>query len=251
MSDQVKSRGDSFPSTHWSEIASLSAGETEQQRLILSDFLERYLAPMELFLKAQLRIRSPEDRRDILQGFVLDKLICNKILERAQQSRGRLRNFIKTCLRNYANSWFRANNRGVLPDAIRAEHLDHLPANDSEGGCTFEREWAHTIVADALRRQKEVYVAKGSTDTWDIFWEQVINPVLNGATPTSIAELAQRFDLTHKQVHNKIVNARRTFRSCLRARIGEYEPNEDMIEEEIRDLLSYFGNRDGGDISPD
>lgn len=241
-SNQTRSRSDSFPSTHWSEIRSLSAGEIEQQKLILTKLLERYHAPMELFLKAQLRIRNPEDRDDILQGFILDKIICNKILERAQQSRGRLRNYIKTCLRNYANSWFRSNNRGALSNAVRVELLDRLPATGSEGGCTFERQWAHTVVADALRRQQEVYMSNGNTDTWDIFWEQVINPILNGANPTGIAELAERLNLSQKQVHNKIVNARRTFRSCLRATIGEYEPNEDLIEDEIRDLLSYFGN---------
>jgi hypothetical protein len=61
---------------------------------------------------------------------------------------------------------------------------------------------------------------------------------MEGAEPLDYATLVERFNLASPtQASNLLVTATRSFRKALREVIGEYEPDEKAVDEEIADLL--------------
>lgn len=196
----------------------------------------RYYEAMESYLRTELDIRNEQERADILQSFVLDKLICDRIVSRAEESRGKLRNYIKRCLKNYAIDRFRRH--AVRRIETKDTGIEELKAavTEPDRRCVFEVRWAQKVVQEALSLFQQKYQDK-DPELWQIFSSRVLEPIMSGCAPVSIEDLVQQTGLRPKQVHNKLLNARRAFQTSLRQVVSEYITDDLLIEEEIADLL--------------
>ena len=85
-----------FPRTDWAELG--RAGEADEARL--DRLIRTYWAPLRIFLVATFP--SLKDQADLLlQDFAEDKILKKGWLQRADRSRGKFRDFLKTSLRNF------------------------------------------------------------------------------------------------------------------------------------------------------
>src|ERR1039458_320926 len=85
-----------FPRTDWTELG--RTGEADEARL--DRLIRTYWAPLRIFLVATFP--SLKEQADLLlQDFAEDKILKKGWLQRADRSRGKFRDFLKTSLRNF------------------------------------------------------------------------------------------------------------------------------------------------------
>src|SRR5580692_7765554 len=85
-----------FPRTDWAELG--KAAEADEARL--DRLIRLYWSPLRIFLVATFP--SLKDQADLLlQDFAEDKILKKGWLQRADHTRGKFRDFLKTSLRNF------------------------------------------------------------------------------------------------------------------------------------------------------
>src|SRR5947208_3626715 len=110
MSRPADDRPESFPATQWSLVDRARQQDTGARDDALAKLLERYLPALRAHLTLEKRIRPPERADDLLQGFVADKIIEQRLLDHADEGRGKFRSFLLVTLNNYVISQHRGDN---------------------------------------------------------------------------------------------------------------------------------------------
>src|SRR5690606_37022898 len=89
-----------MPTTHWSLVARAGHDDADVKRRALVQLIERYLPAIRSYLVHRKRLRV-EDADDLLQGFLMSKVLEQDLLPRAEQDKGRFRTFLLTSLDRY------------------------------------------------------------------------------------------------------------------------------------------------------
>lgn len=137
---------DRFDTTRWSLILHAGAEGTGA----LEALCRTYRPPVLAYVRAHRASR--EDAEDLTQAFFAH-LLEHRLAARADPERGRFRAFLLTSLKHFlASDFARASAQR------RGGGLDDLPLDEIEPGIddgpeqTFEREWAQTVLREALSR---------------------------------------------------------------------------------------------------
>ena len=236
-------RHEQFPTTQWSLVDRFRHSGVDPHHM--GEFLERYRGALLAFLKAQLGRNRP-DLEDLVQGFIADKILAEKILREADAGRGRLRNFLMRSLSNYALNCLRANRASRRAPSQGLRSLDDLGSDAAsyteEAQSRFEVEWARTLLGEALKRTQAESEQKGKLDCWGVFQARVIRPHLEGVTPLGYDELIEQYGFrSPAEASNRLMTAKRMFERNLRSVIGEYVTNPREVEDELRDLPLALG----------
>ncbi len=115
-----------FPSTHWSQVKQAQNEDPRSPSRSVGTFFQRYWLPFRTHLVVHKRI-DPDRADDLLQQFLLTRVLENDLLLKAIPQRGRLRNFLLTSLDHFiANDhrdsqakkrapkiWSRSTNSGM------------------------------------------------------------------------------------------------------------------------------------------
>jgi hypothetical protein len=224
----------SFPGTDWSAVRS-----AVHRPDALDELLRQYFPPLRGYLAARFRLPGAE-LDDLLQGFVLDKILTSEILDRADRSRGRFRIFLINALTRYviseirrAHARKRAPDFQTLPFSALSEHdLSKLAAEVPRG---LDRAFAKAVFAQAVDRMKEECAAKGRADLWQAFQQHLLAPLEKGSARVPPEGSA-------RQLTNLLTTAKRMFARNFRAVVSEYVPVQEDLDEEVRELkllLSY------------
>jgi RNA polymerase sigma-70 factor (ECF subfamily) len=203
-------------------------------------------------LKHHLLIRGKVKRHeidDVLQAFIVSKVLENDILRRADQARGKFRTFLATALDrfvlNYLRDQTRANGRNS-----RTSHLDevaNLADNGSDPSSAFDRAWARQVLGQAIRRMRAECRKNRRRDVWGVFRGRVLLPTLTSIEPKAYDELIEEFGIrSRNQAFNLLVTANRMFARELKNIVGAYQLDADEIDLEIRDLWRAVSRRRAG-----
>lgn len=127
-----------FPQTRWSLVLTARAGDTDAGKDALAELCRLYWFPLYAF--ARRGGSSPEDAEDATQGFFEHLLRGSRIENMGDASRGRLRSFLLTSIKNFLRNRHRrerAEKRGggLLPlelDGVEAEQRSALEPRTSE-----------------------------------------------------------------------------------------------------------------------
>ena len=101
--DKQKTSPHMFPTTHWSLVSNTCDPLTAVQLRALDELLGLYLPALKRFSVTSLHL-PPDRAEDMVQGFVADKVIEQKLLRQADRSKGKFRSFLLRCFTNYVNS---------------------------------------------------------------------------------------------------------------------------------------------------
>ena len=203
-----------FPRTDWAELS--KAGEADAARL--DRLIRLYWEPLKVFLAATFP--GLRDQADILlQDFAEDKLLKEGWLRRADQTRGRFRDFLKTSLRNFVLD--RLNRAEVKNPPISIEELQQeLPQPDSPSE-EFDLAWARTVLAETLRRMEADCKDPGEDQPrrgqiWEMFRIRLLEPIFNDAAQPSYDQLIDQFGLkSPTDASNTLLSAKRIFKAHL------------------------------------
>jgi RNA polymerase sigma-70 factor (ECF subfamily) len=132
---------------------------------------------MPLYAFARRAGHSPEDARDLTQGF-FTRIIEKHEIAAADPNRGRFRTFLLAAFkhflaheRDHARALKRGGGRELLPLDLAAEESGFAidPADPRTPERAFEERWAAALIDKVLRRLREEFVANGRGALFDDF----------------------------------------------------------------------------------
>src|SRR6516162_6639626 len=200
-----------FPQTDWTQLGKAAAAEP----VSLDRLIRLYWQPLKIFLIATFpNLSSQADT--LLQDFAADKMLQEGWLKKADQARGRFRDFLKTSLRNFVlNRLNLAENKNPpVPLQDLEEELPQAQAASEE----FDLAWARIMLDETLRLMeadcKDPAVDQPRrTQIWELFRVRIIGPILHD-TEVPYEELIERFGLkSPSEAFNTLLSGKRIFKA--------------------------------------
>lgn len=239
-------RQGAFETTHWTEIIRVREGDEAQQREAMGQVLARYWKPVYCYLRR--KGYGNEDAKDLTQGFFHTVVLGRRLVEHAEQTKGRFRAFLLTALRRYAASARRAETAAKrMPDGGLAS-LDvtdapevPAPASCATPEAAFDYAWASTLLEHVIADVQNECLADGKAAHWFLFSERVLRPVKDGVRPPSLADLCAEYGIADAALaSNMIITVKRRFRACLEGHVRQMVASDADVDAEIRDLIEIL-----------
>jgi len=156
-----------FHTTRWTLVRCAAQGENDPASAqALAALCGAYWYPVYAFIRRSGK--GPHDAEDLTQGFFA-RLLKSEILADADPGKGKLRNFLLTCVRRYlADQHGRAmaekRGAGVLvsfsPDWAEQTYATE-PADELTPDRLFQRRWALTVLEHSFELLGKEYTAAG------------------------------------------------------------------------------------------
>jgi hypothetical protein len=233
------STGSIFPRTDWAELGKAAADDVRLDQLI-----RLYWQPLKIFLIATFP--SLQNQADtMLQDFAQDRMLKEGWLLRADQNRGRFRDFLKASLRNFVLDYL--SRVEVKHPPVSLDELEQELPQAADHSEAFDLAWARTVLAETLRRmeldcknpQEE---QPRRTFIWEMFRLRLLEPVFNDAEPPAYEEMIERFGLkSPTDASNTLLSAKRIFKVHLNRVIKEYAGQDAATAAEIQALEDFLG----------
>jgi len=225
----------SFPTTRWTLLAEATLHGDPEGRAGLARLCDKYRRPVVLFLAS--RGLTLDEADDAAQDFFL-KLLESRIWKRADRNRGRFRTFLLAVLNNFLRHSARDGRRlkrggGVTPISLETLE-DHDVALDSpaEDAGVFDREWAQTLVADAMTDLELEYAGRGKGAEFALLRRYLPGP----ESPPRYEEAAAELGLSLTALKAAVHRLRQRFREMLRSSVARTVSAPHEVDEELRYL---------------
>jgi DNA-directed RNA polymerase specialized sigma24 family protein len=230
-----------FPRTDWAELG--HAAEADEARL--DRLIRLYWAPLRIFLLATFP--SLKDQAEVLlQEFAEDKILKEGWLRRADRSRGKFRDFLKTSLRHFVLD--RLNRAEVRHAPLSLDELEQDVPEPAAASEEFDLTWVRAVLAETLGRM-EADCRDPAADQprrsyiWEMFRIRLIDPVLNDAPQTPYDELIEHFGLASPtDASNLLLSGKRIFKAHLGRVIKDYAEQDAATAAEIQALEEFVAN---------
>jgi RNA polymerase sigma-70 factor (ECF subfamily) len=191
-------------------------------------------------LTFRLRV-SPDRAEDLVQTFLLEKLLDQNVLRQASPAKGRFRSFLLKVFSNFVTSQLREQRalkrRPSSPDAERLDDLPELPSGDAPLSESFDVLWARQILTQTVERLRAECRSKERQVLLGVLEARILGPILDDSPLMPYEELVARFGLrSPSEASNLLITAKRLFARVLREVVRETVANEGDVEPEIQEL---------------
>ena len=195
-----------------------------------------------MYAFARRRGHDEHAASDLTQGFFA-ALLEKDWVDDANQERGRFRAFLITAFTRWIgreHAWAQARKRGgghqhVSLDFEGGERrYRREPSHDVTPGKVFERNWALTILAQALEATERDMVSSGRAHLFI-----ALKPLIGGAGEVpSYRTIAESLGMTEGSVKVAAHRLRSRYRNHLRNLVGDTLADDGDTEEELLHLLA-------------
>ncbi len=231
-----------FPSTLWT-LVSHARGEEKDSQTALNTLIERYWKPVYWYVRTSCN-HDATASMDLTQAFFLH-LMESGFLEKADEERGRFRNFLKTSVRNFV-----ADQRRIDHAVRRGGKIAHLTLDQAELGAeenlaaarefgpeeVFEREWRAAVIRAAVESVRETFHKQDRMKCFEVF--RLYD--LEGDGQATYTAVAKQLGITEDSVSNYLRVAREAFREALKAQVRETVRSAEELADELRGLFSWL-----------
>lgn len=217
-----------FPETEWTKILSPLKREN-----VYSELYKKYWKPLYFYLRG--RGFSNEEAKDLVQGFFTDKVLGQELIQKADRTRGRLRNFLLIAVRNYA---IIAQRNKTLPQGF----VDgaEIPIKTGNPETDFNRAWADELLQEVLKELKTDCSRKGKTIHWKLFQEWLLEPDVE-VNNIRLADIGAKHGITNaSKAYNMISIIKERFRAILRNHLLTIVGSDEEVDTEISDFIDIF-----------
>lgn len=208
-----------FPKTHQSMINRIQEGDEEARQIALSEFANNYRVPLLNFLVKRMKI-DLHTAEETFQQFFLDKILAGKVLDRATE-KGRLRDWLRTCLRNFFLDQLKASQKEN--DKIK-RYFDDLMEQENDTGEVVhpaDRIWAKAIYRAALIR------LKNESQYWDIFFDLKL-----AAPQLSYEQMVKKYKFSDsKAASNRLMTAQRQLNRIITDSLSQQNQFSDTYDD--------------------
>lgn len=202
-----------------------------------------YWHPLRIFLVATFPNLSGQ-ADELLQDFAGDKILREGWLRKADQTRGRFRDFLKSSLRNFVLD--RLSRADVKNAPLSLDELEREIPETEKTAEEFDLAWARSVLSETLRRMENDCKKPGKDQSrraciWEIFRIRLLDPVLNNASQVPYDELVKRFGLKSPlEASNTLLSAKRIFKGHLDEVIREYAGQDAATSLEVDALKDFL-----------
>jgi RNA polymerase sigma-70 factor (ECF subfamily) len=238
MADEP-TRSSIFPRTDWADLGKAAQAEAAP----LDRLIRLYWQPLKVFLLATFP--NLRDQADVLlQDFAEDKMLQEGWLLKADQDRGRFRDFLKTSLRNFVFN--RLNRREVKNPPIPLEDLEHELPEPEAASEAFDLAWARAVLSETLRRMEADCKDPAAdqprrSQIWELFRVRLLEPVFDGTPAPAYDQLVERFGLkSPTDASNTLLSAKRIFKVHLNEVIKEYAGKDAAAAAEVSAIEEFL-----------
>ena len=217
-----------FPPTEWTRINAPIHTES-----LISELYARYWKPLYAYLRG--RGFSNEEAKDLVQGFFTDKVLGQELIKKADRTRGKLRNFLLTAVKNYAMT----KQRGKKSHQSLDRDVER-PANTADPETEFNRAWADELLQQVLQELKQECQRKGKDIHWKLFQQWLVDPDVETEN-VRLADISANHGITNAaQAYNMIANIKERFRFILRNLVRPLVDSDAEVETEIANFSNLF-----------
>lgn len=231
-----------FPTTLWTVVLNAGADSEAVRRSALEELIRVYWRPVYFYI----RRRNPdrESAKDLTQGYFA-AVLERDTFQGVTPDGGKFRSYLLTTVRNYlsdAADHARALKRGGGRSPLRLDFdavendTDPAPADGENPEDGFRREWALSVIAEALAALRNDYDSEGRRGEFDAFCSHLS---YSGELPT-YAELARTLGLKESDVRNRLHAARSRYAAAIMAVLRASTRTQTEAEEELRELFAAF-----------
>lgn len=232
--------GNGFCTTRWTMVLQAGDQNSPQREQALAELLKAYWQPLYRYIRRQGYQAAMAE--DLLQAFMANVLEHDSF-RNVQAGRGRFRNFLLVCLRNFLNSEAeraRAAKRGgstqlLSLDFAEADARYQLePSHDLTADRLFERDWALDVIEKAFAALANQWQQAGKQQQFE-----VLSKYLIATRPVQpYAEVAAQLGMSEGAIKTAVHRLRAQFRELLCEQVMATLGNDDLLEDEIRLLFS-------------
>ena len=217
-----------FPATEWTRIL-----DPSQKEAIISELGEKYWKPLYSYLRS-LGFGN-EKAKDLVQGFFTEKVLDRELIQQADRTRGKLRTFLLTAIRNYAINIHKKDKTPLELDETAQD-----PRKLTNPEAAFDRSWADGLLENVLENLQSESADREKTGHWQLFHEWLLEPTADERKP-QMKDLCAKYGIeSPAQAYHMIENMKRRFRSILRERLSSQVDSESDVDLEISNFLNIF-----------
>jgi len=207
--------------------------DPSQKEAILAELCTKYWKPLYCYLRTSGF--DNDKAKDLVQGFLTEKVIDREIIRQADKTKGKLRTFLLTAIRNYAINIERSGKRHVDIDKV-AEVSDE--SKDPEDA--YDRAWADQLLQDVLDQLRLECCGRGKTAHWRLFNEWLLELRADRQRP-QMKDLCEKCGIENTaQAYHMIENVKRRFRSILRQHLRVLVNFDEEVDDEIHNFINIF-----------
>jgi len=233
------SAGSIFPRTDWAELSKAAGAEQAP----LDRLIRLYWQPLKIFLVATFPNLSGQ-ADELLEDFAEDKILREGWLRKADQTRGRFRDFLKSSLRNFILD--RLSKADVKNPPLSLDELEQEIPQSEASAEEFDLAWARAVLSETLHRMETDCKKPGKDQSrrsciWELFRIRLIEPVFNDAPQVPYDQLVQQLGLKSPlEASNTLLSAKRIFKSHLDNVIHEYAGRDAATVVEVQALKDFL-----------
>ncbi len=232
-SEEAESKRETFPATHWTEIAAIQGPDGADAALALESLCRTYLPAIEKYLRCYTHV--PGDPHELANEF-LAQFIHQDSLKRVDRNKGRFRNYLAASIRHFVAGKWRVRGR----EKVHVEWHEAVPepTRGPVADSVFDRGFAEILVENALRRTKDRFA--GCRVESQI---PALLPYLGTDPPQeTLREVARRLGVTEDIIYQNYRRLRTELFRQLRAETRRHLGPSDDVEEEMQALLRAYAS---------
>ena len=231
-----------FASTRWTVVRQAADSKTSSEHALsaLSELCQIYWRPVYVFLRRQGV--AQHNAQDLTQGFFAD-LIEHRIYSRADPTKGRFRSFLLGTLKHFladAREHDRAQKRGGGSVPVQLNEAAISEAETYAARCRkwsadgmFEREWAASLLRQALDRLAQEYTVAGKAALFQALKARLTT---GAAAAVPYEEIAKRLGRAATTLRSDVARLRARYRAILREEVSGTVVDPRDVDEELRHL---------------
>lgn len=235
--------GERFETTQWSIVVNAGAGGDDASAA-LTILCETYRPPVLAYVRA--RVHNNDDAEDLTQAFFAH-VLERQLPARADRERGKFRSFLLKSLNHFlVTEWQRSNaqRRGGNVTMIADDAVDSIASEDAGPELAFEREWARTVLREAMRRLELEAQAAGREKMFSELRPYLVEVPEPGDYDTIAASAGIRKNSIAVAVHR----LRSRLQELVEEVVADTASNAADINAELRRMRDIMGS--GSDTGP-
>jgi len=237
-----------FPATRWTLVGRSVSPDSVAQPAAMAELARMYAPALRAHLLQSLRY-DEHRADDLLQGFLANKVVEQRLIGQADPKRGRFRTFLLSALDRYVVDEHRRtaarkrSPRGQVQDID--DHRDTLAARARPGARTdaFDLAWAREVLGEVLATMRHECQQTDRADLWEVFDVRYLKPATEDVEAEPHESIARRLKLdSAQQAANLLVTAKRMFTRIFMSVVSRYAADQEEVREEVSELWRIFAS---------
>lgn len=238
--------GQAFLTTHWSAIEDAGATDEDKNRALIGLLLKRYWKPVYCYLRR--KGYDNEQAKDLTQEFFYEAVFGRGLIQKADESKGRFRSFLLIALNRFLiNIKHKETAQKRIPKdkLVPLDMVDslELPQTVSKLGPedSFNYAWVSSLLEDVLEEVEAKCHADGKSVHWQVFYDRVLQPIIDGTDPPSLREICERYGIKDDaKASNMIVTVKRRFQAVLKKQLRDSVVSDEQVSGELEEIKRFF-----------